>query len=394
MQRQEADVVIFGGGIAGLWLLARLLREGYSALLLEPRGLGGVQTLASQGIIHGGTKYALTGHLTDAAQAIAAMPGRWRAALAGGGELDLRGVRIRADHQFLWSTAGVASRLAGFFAGKAMRSRVTPVAEAQRPQALADPAFRGAVYRLDEPVLDVPSLTAELDRQTGGAALRIAFPDGVRIRAGERPRVALSGEAGVLEIDTHRLVLAAGAGNAALLEHLGRAMPKMQRRPLHMVMVRGTLPALYAHCLGASANPRLTVTSHGEGAAQVWWLGGDLAERGVARSGADQITAARQVLAELLPWLDLADAEWATLRVDRAEAAQPGGRRPDLPTVDEAEGVITVWPTKLAFAPLLADRVIEALQRAGIAPSGGRTPAPDWPAPPLARPPWEICRWN
>ena len=29
------DVAIFGGGIAGLWLLNRLRAEGYSALLLE-----------------------------------------------------------------------------------------------------------------------------------------------------------------------------------------------------------------------------------------------------------------------------------------------------------------------------------------------------------------------
>ena len=385
--------MVFGGGIAGLWLLARLRHLGYAALLLEPRGLGGVQTLASQGIIHGGTKYALTGRLTDAAQAIAAMPGRWRASLAGEGDLDLRAVRLRADHQFLWSTAGVASRLAGFFAGKAMRSRVAPVEGTERPEALADPAFRGAVYRLDEPVLDVPSLTAELARRTRGAALHIDFPDGVRIRAGERPRVELTGEAGGLRIDARRLIFAAGSGNAALLEAIGRDAPPMQRRPLHMVMLRGGLPCLYAHCLGASANPRLTVTSHGEGAAQVWYLGGELAERGLERTGAEQIAVARRELTALLPWLDLSGTEWATLRVDRAEMAQRGGRRPDLPTWAGEGGVITVWPTKLAFAPLLADQVIEQLRQAGIAPAGGQAP-PDWLAPPLAQPPWETCQWT
>jgi len=107
------DLVIFGGGIAGLWLLGRLSRAGYSCLLLEADGLGGVQTLASQGIIHGGTKYALTGVLTGSSQAIAAMPGVWRACLAGHGELDLSRVRVLSEHQYLWSTAGLGSRVTG-----------------------------------------------------------------------------------------------------------------------------------------------------------------------------------------------------------------------------------------------------------------------------------------
>ena len=57
----STDIVVFGGGIAGLWLLNRLRDEGNDAILLEADGLGAAQTLASQGIIHGGLKYALGG---------------------------------------------------------------------------------------------------------------------------------------------------------------------------------------------------------------------------------------------------------------------------------------------------------------------------------------------
>ena len=52
----STDIIIFGGGIAGLWLLNRLHNEGYQAILLETEALGGSQTIASQGIIHGGLK--------------------------------------------------------------------------------------------------------------------------------------------------------------------------------------------------------------------------------------------------------------------------------------------------------------------------------------------------
>ncbi|HEY6200467.1 MAG TPA: FAD-dependent oxidoreductase, partial [Candidatus Binatia bacterium] len=52
------DVLIFGGGAAGLWCLERFRSAGYHALLLESAALGCGQTIAAQGIIHGGGKYA------------------------------------------------------------------------------------------------------------------------------------------------------------------------------------------------------------------------------------------------------------------------------------------------------------------------------------------------
>ena len=50
----KTDVLIFGGGIAGLWLLNRLHNAGYSAWLMEQEALGSGQSIASQGMIHGG----------------------------------------------------------------------------------------------------------------------------------------------------------------------------------------------------------------------------------------------------------------------------------------------------------------------------------------------------
>ena len=47
-QTITCDVAIIGGGIAGLWLLNRLVNDGYNALLFEQTALGGEQTVASQ----------------------------------------------------------------------------------------------------------------------------------------------------------------------------------------------------------------------------------------------------------------------------------------------------------------------------------------------------------
>ncbi len=385
----QVDVAVFGGGIAGLWLLGRLRRAGYSAVLLESDGIGGVQTLASQGIIHGGTKYALTGKLTGSSQAIKAMPGIWRACLEGDGELDLSAVRVLSDHQFLWSTAGLVSRVAGFFAGKVMESRVREVTGDERPELFRDPGFKGVVYRLDEPVLDTASLVATLTRQYGDHAFAYSWPDGLSFETPRRFRLrGISGD--WLTLETRCTVFAAGAGNQALLQQLDRPQPAMQRRPLQMVMVRGKLPPLYAHCLGASANPRLTVTSYpAAGGETVWYLGGEVAEKGVGLSSEAQVAAAKRELAELLPWVDLSGLAWRTLAIDRAEPQQPGGRRPDSSFLHVDDGLLVAWPTKLAFAPRLASQVFEALDEQAIRPSANGAIALELSAPAPAPLPWE-----
>lgn len=74
-------IVVFGGGIAGLWVFNRLILAGYDAYLVE-KNTADSQTLKCQGILHGGFKYELEG--------IRAMPSRWQACMRGEGEIDLR----------------------------------------------------------------------------------------------------------------------------------------------------------------------------------------------------------------------------------------------------------------------------------------------------------------
>lgn len=108
----------------------------------------------------------------------------------------------------------------------------------------------------------------------------------------------------------------------------------------------------------------------------------------MARSEAAQIAAAQKEVQQLLPWIDLSDARWATLRVDRAEPAQSGLVRPDNAFLAEQGSLLVGWPTKLALSPDFADRVIAALERDGIQP-GTHAPLPELPRPPQAQPVWE-----
>lgn len=385
-QALSTDVLIVGGGIAGLWLNARLRRQGFATLLVDNARLGGGQSVKSQGIIHGGAKYALHGALTGASEAIADMPRRWREALAGNGELDLSGVRLLSDAHYLWSPGSLAGNITSFFASKAVRGRVDQVKGEQLPPALQHPKFKGKVYRLAELVLDVPSLISRLSELAGDGLLAAERIEPLR-ENGELVGLIIDGR----EIRAQRVILSAGRGNAELLGALGLSQPAQQLRPLHMALVKGpTLKPLYAHCLGGGPKPRVTITTHPAANGQwVWYLGGDLAEAdGVARDEAAQIQAAKKELSELLPWVDLSAAQWATLRVDRAEPAQSGLVRPDNAFLHEQGKLLVGWPTKLALAPDFADRVLAALSRDGIQPAQ-HAPLPALPRPSVAPAVWE-----
>jgi glycerol-3-phosphate dehydrogenase len=383
----STDVLIVGAGVAGLWLNARLRRLGYSTLLVERATLGGGQSVKSQGIIHGGAKYALHGALSGASEAIADMPRRWREALAGSGELDLGGVRLLSEAHYLWSPGTLAGNLTSFFASKAVRGRVDQVKGEQLPPALQNPRFKGKVYRLAELVVDVPSLIARLAELAGDSLLAADQLEPLTGTDGQLLGLRVDGR----DIRAQRVVLSAGAGTEGLLRALGLEQPAMQRRPLHMVLAKGaSLKPLYAHCLGGGPKPRMTVTTHPAANGEwVWYIGGDIAEsEGVAREPQAQIEATQRELGQLLPWIDLSQVRWATLRIDRAEPARSGLVRPDNAFLADSQGLLVGWPTKLALAPDFSDRVLAALDRDGIKPIA-HAPLPTLPRPALALPVWE-----
>ena len=383
----STDVLIVGAGVAGLWLNARLRRLGFSTVVVERESLGGGQSLKSQGIIHGGAKYALHGALTGASEAIADMPRRWREALAGNGELDLSGVRLLSEAHYLWSPGTLAGNLTSFFASKAVRGRVDQVKGDQLPPALQNPRFKGKVYRLAELVVDVPSLIERLAELAGDGLLAGQSIEPL-LENNELIGLRVDGR----DIHAQRIVFSAGAGNVELLASAGISVPAQQLRPLHMVLVKGpSLKPLYAHCLGGGSKPRVTVTTHPAADGEwVWYLGGEIAEAdGVAREPAEQIAVAQKELGNLLPWVDLSQAQWATFRVNRAEPAQSGLVRPDNAFLADQGRLLVGWPTKLALAPDFADRVLKALEQDAIQPSNA--PAlPPLPRPPLGKTAWEL----
>lgn len=394
----SVDIVIFGGGIAGLWILNQLHRLGYSALLLESEALGSGQSLASQGIIHGGLKYALGGTLSTAAKAIAAMPARWQRCLQGDDPVDLTGCRILSARFYMWSEGSYRSRLKTFLGSRSLRGKVEAVRESEYPQCWQPARGQGSLYRLPDFVIDTGSLLTTLssrhqDRVFRLGSSRVVFSDDTRQ---DTLHIRIASGKGDLSLKAKRVILAAGAGNADLLEQAGLQNPQMQKRPLNMVMIRGNrLPELFVHCIGDSFSltPRLTLTSHpcvdGDVA---WYLGGELAEAGVELSDREQITAAKQYVAELLPWVNTSDTRWSCLRVDRAEGREAGLHRPDSVFLRAERRFLVAWPTKFTLSPVLADTVQVELAGQGVRPGPGfdhRIVAQHLEPAVVAQPPWE-----
>ncbi|MFN3164183.1 MAG: FAD-dependent oxidoreductase [Pseudohongiellaceae bacterium] len=399
--RYSTDIAIFGGGIAGLWLLARLRNLGYRAILLESNHLGGGQTLASQGIIHGGLKYALSGNLSGAAQAIAAMPERWRDLLAGNaqadGDLDLSPVRVLSEHYYMWSDGGFRSRLKSFLGSKSLRGRIDPVTPADYPPPFADTTIDGNLYRLPDFVIDSESLLARLIELSDGAHFRIdsQHTEFLHDAQGQISGCRVSGGETTVEISAQRVLFTAGEGNAGLIAAAGLEHVQQQLRPLKMVCLTGPqLPTLFVHCIGSdfSMTPLLTITTHpGDDRQPTWYLGGELAETGVQQSDDILIARARELLARFLPWVDITGVSWQCLAINRAEAATDTNKRPDDAFYMEEKNTIVVWPTKFTLTPSLADRVSDHLRDTKIMPTKdatGTTLSSLLPAATVAVPRW------
>lgn len=385
----EIDVAVFGGGIAGLWLLQRLRALGFDALLFEKKALGHGQTIASQGIIHSGVKYTFDGVNRPQTEALSSMPKIWMDCIAGRGEVDLRGTEILAEHQLMFTTGGLLNRVAGAVATKALRSDVASLERTEYPPVFQTSQFSGSMYRLDEPVLATATALNALSDET---ALRAGVME-VK-RTGNQVNEIVLDDAHATRLRPRACIFTSGTGNESFAEQIGLSKANVtQRRPLRMFLARGLPEKLFAHCLVPEPKPRVTITTHPLDGENIWYLGGNIAEKAVGMSDAKALRWAHSEMTTLFPWLDWSRVRWAIHDVDRAEPAAskllPGGA-----TITSVGSAALAWPTKLALAPALASQAVRWLEQIGVAPSRQSTTL-SLPLAEVARYPWEeVSEWT
>lgn len=374
------DMVLFGGGIAGLWLLHRLRQTGYNAVLFEASALGSQQTVSSQGIIHGGLKYTLSGSLNKAANNVAGMPERWRACFKGQGEIDLSDGQITNTQYYMWSNSSLRSKLKAFLGSKSLAGRISVVEKPNYPKLFDGSTINGTLYQLPDFTIDTESVVRSLFSQMQEHIYSIdnSSTHFELDQKGEIDRLIIelsgstSGQANIA-VTAQRFIFAAGIGNEKLISSAGLKKPLTQRRPLQMVYLsKPDLPDACVHIIGSSPslNPQLTITSHkGNDGEVVWYLGGEVAENGVEKPPKTLIYETKLLLTKLVPWVDFSGASWNTILIDRAEGQITDNKRPDGAICIPDGNCLVVWPTKLTLTPALGDIVIEELESQGIAPS-------------------------
>ena len=395
----STNIVIFGGGVAGLWLLNRMQSEGYDSILFETNTLGGRQTLDSQGIIHGGLKYALKGSMGRDSQNIANMPSRWRQCLRGGGEIDLTDVGILNENYYMWSDGGMKSRLKSYLGSKSLRGRIDIVEKDHYPEFFRESSVKGTLYKLPDFVIDTLSLLKKLVSTTDNRIFSLTDCNYKFYSKSGTPEQQLQIKVNdkTVNIEADLFIFCAGEGNQELISRAALSNIKAQERPLHMVYLRKSkLPKIYVHCIGNDFNltPSVTVTSHtAQSGDVIWYLGGDIAESGINKSRGEQIDAARELMGNTFPWLNLSNARWESFYINRSEANIQSSFRPDDAVVKEEKNVLVAWPTKLTLVPSLADKVLE--YAAGVRK---RSPGENIPTAELQsifeKPPFASARWD
>lgn len=355
----KIDALIIGGGMAGLWTLATLRSRGYGAVLLDIGALGGMQTLASQGIIHGDSRYRLTSNPEEGKPATSIMPSRWQEALRGHGELNLRDAKILCAQQYLWTNSNFSSKISGYLISRRLGGYLEKCSEDAYPPFLPG-QFRGHCYSLNAIVLDMPSVLHTVARQYAPWILSDCF-----WKENGRYINVLSGGA-MHRFQPRRVIYTAGRANSELTGNSQRY------QPLHMAALRvpRNAPDIFGHHLDNNGNIAITITTHREKSYKIYYLGGQPAEKGIYLSGDEQIASLRTILLKALPWINrdwLDDEAFYPFSVERISGH---GDEEDVhePVIIQRGRKLIAWPGKLTFAPLLAERLVALLPPANDNP--------------------------
>lgn len=397
MKELDADIVVFGAGIAGLWTFHTLKQLGYNTVLLETDSIGSGQTVASQGIIHSGLKYVFSGKINALARSISEMPDRWRKAMRGEGLVDLSSAEKMASSQYLLIPHGRMTGLLELLTKKTLGRSVKTVPPEDWPTEIKQSGFKGSAIYMDEPVLDPKAIARALAEPFRDSIRKIDWPGSVRFEQTDTGAIEKIIFNDSTAICPKHVIFTAAGGNEVIARQLGHDKGlQTQHRPLLMPMVKNAPFKLHAHCVGTSDKPVVTISSHkDQDGGVVWYLGGQIAERPLDADREELFNDARKVLEKYLPGADLRHTKWAALPINRVEGKRSNQKKlPDTPILHTHENVIYGWPTKLTFAPFLADKIMKNIEELNIRPSSRKT---DWsflPKAHMATEPWNKDIWT
>ncbi len=393
----KTDIAIIGGGIAGLWALNRFSNMGFGCVLIENDVLGGRQTLASQGMIHGGQKYAFfKTNKKSLVESIASMPNIWHESIKGVGETDLTNANILSHNQYMWSS-GRLSETAAFFASKSLNAKVELVKNIDNlPEIFKrSQSSYGKVYIMNEAVLDIKSVISALKKPLDDFIYKADIKE-IKIENDKVDYILLKDDKNEAILKASCFIFTAGAGNEKIAELLNLRKRITQTRPLKQIMVKNVPFPLYGHCITINPKPRVTITAHPleneEG--YVWYLGGLVAEYGATKTDNDAILNAYKEMRDIFPNIDWSGLSWGSVNIDRAEPHNDKNFMPNNPAIFIMNNACIAWPVKMTFAPALFYKLIRWIKDSDIPKSGEKEKLPFFKAE-IGKYPWEkVMKWK
>jgi glycine/D-amino acid oxidase-like deaminating enzyme len=380
----QPDVLIIGGGVQGLWLLNDLRRQGYSAVLLERRELGGGQTCHSHVYLHQGHLYREV-RLAEHLKGVTGLWAEW-----------LREHPVRR---------AVMPSCFGFLGAGDAQTRVRlwshPDLGLPYEAVPVPPALEGGVIRhtLQSPeiCLEGQSLVEELSRPVEPWISRIEDVTDVRLdpKAERVTEVTAAMPGGTcLKFRPRALVLAAGAGNQALLDRAtggsralaGRLRDQQQIRKGHMLVVSGPAESLGA-LSGVFPHCGLFLVARREGSEVTWLISDDRSPLlGFVEDWLEYDTRAwlPQVIAALRQVAPRYFTSPERLRWGIYEAPKAEGRAlgfvPGEERIEQFRipNLWVLWPTKLTLAPKVGAEVLGQLGQLIDRPNPWAGPQPLW----------------
>lgn len=401
------DVVIIGGGIQGLWLLADLIDDGYQAILLERMRPGFGQTGHSHVFLHEGHIYASMlkeqpQKIGQRAASVLKANGIWKAALQTGRLKAL--TPLRSNFYVGWDDRRKGNDFEGHCRRAALpyeEVKTSPPEFGVIPKMVSLYMSQGICLdsrmlldqllkysNIGERVGYCKEIQAETD-DTERFNLVITRPkDDSRPEDLKFPQVPNRQKEIFLSIRAGALVLSAGAGNERLVSRLqakGRIplnpdITRQQTVKTFMLVVRhkdGSLPPVAGMFPFANG---IFMASRQDSQGRTVWLIGDRQREVVSSPG--EMTAfdaatwfhnLKEDLGKLLPTITTApdNYEWGIYEATKAERwtagkhFEDGGAFPHGYHIHNPPGttVWLTWPTLLTLAPLVSSEIVAGLKR-------------------------------
>jgi|TARA_B100001964_G_scaffold244114_1_gene324304 glycine/D-amino acid oxidase-like deaminating enzyme len=360
LRHVDTDIAIVGGGVLGLFLLNWCKKNNRNVVLIESNKLGMGQSIASQGMIHGGQRYNLMGKLSSHAKLVNQMRSLWLDYLNGDGDFDLSTTRLISNHQYLYQLNTLKSKLVGTFASYWMQKRIKKLSHDEYPKWFHQEC--GSWYRLDEPVVDMGSLLKNLAHELQSSII-YAKPSIIEQNDYRVKHIIFNDQNSECVLHAQNYFFCAGKSNQDFLSQFGiKPTTLMQLRPLRQFILFDAPVDFFGHILGLDPRPSMTITTHKHNGRRIWYLGGKIATDYLDKDEAFYSKMIKLQLKKAYPMFDFKDLNIKHFDVDRAEPLAINGLLPDFPVINKlASNAFMSWPIKLCLAPLVAKLMLEKI---------------------------------